>query len=113
MNRYELADQHALSEGDNGNAEISFLAGYAARDEEVEKLKAELKELKGLFDLSKDEYINQVGSWKIIQRLQEENEKLKQQLEIAETTLAKASPDYFNLYQKIIDDIEHENVENE
>lgn len=80
MNRYELADQHALSEGDNGNAEISFLAGYAARDEEVEKLKAELKELKGLFDLSKDEYISQVGSWKIIQRLQEENEKLKLQL---------------------------------
>jgi len=36
----ELAREHAESEGDNGNAEISFKAGYAARDEELGKTQA-------------------------------------------------------------------------
>lgn len=36
-----------------------------------------LDELKGVIDLESDEYVRQVGTWKIIQRLEEQLDKAK------------------------------------
>lgn len=35
--KHKLAEEHAKSEGDNGNAETSFLAGYAACEQDAKK----------------------------------------------------------------------------
>jgi len=43
----------------------------------VEALKVELEEAKGTLNLKEDEYIQQVGTWKIIQRLEEQRDQLK------------------------------------
>ena len=46
-----LAEIHANSEGDNDNAEISFLAGYHARDEVTQEKLDELRRMhKGWLD---------------------------------------------------------------
>lgn len=36
--KHKLAEEHAKSEGDNGNAETSFLAGYAACEQDAKGL---------------------------------------------------------------------------
>jgi hypothetical protein len=60
----------------------------------ISKLKAdrdaaikERDELKGVLDLKNDEYVKQVGTWKVIQRLEEERDSLRADLKIATDAL--------------------------
>jgi hypothetical protein len=44
----------------------------------IEAQALELKEAKGALDLKNDDYVRQVGTWKIIQRLEEQVKDLEQ-----------------------------------
>lgn len=44
-NLEKLAAEHAESEGDNGNTETSFIAGWNTRQPEIDKLKLGLKSI--------------------------------------------------------------------
>lgn len=60
----------------------------------LEKLKsaeAEIDELKGVLDLKNDEYVKQVGTWKIIRRLEEELTCANELIELYEAALERVS----------------------
>lgn len=95
--RDKLANEHAISEGDNGNAEISFRDGWdAARDhygaafnESQHQLQAAFREredLRAELSKCKSEYAAYVsgrpGEWYVTQ-LQKERDQLKSELEKA------------------------------
>lgn len=46
-----------------------------------DQLAKERDELKGILNLKQDEYVRQVGEWKIIQRLEEERDSLRAEVE--------------------------------
>lgn len=58
----------------------AFRKGHMSRD-------AEVAELRGVLDLEQDEYVDSVGIWKIIQRLEAEVAELKQMLAEMENKL--------------------------
>lgn len=43
--KHKLAEEHAKSEGDNGNAETSFLAGYAACEQDAKVIEEKFEKL--------------------------------------------------------------------
>lgn len=55
----------------------------AKRKAAYEALKAKLAELQSYAELHKDDYVREVGSWKIIQRLEEHNKDLEAKLDVA------------------------------
>lgn len=50
---------------------------------EAAPVKARIAELEDLLNIKNDEYVQQVGSWKIIQRLDEQVKKLESKLALA------------------------------
>lgn len=52
----------------------AFIAGFDAAQKEAQ---GRIEELEGVLNLKEDEYVRQVGTWKIIQRLEEERDKLE------------------------------------
>ncbi len=83
-NLEKLAAEHAESEGNNGNAETSFIAGWNARQQEVNKLRAVLVNIKEI-------QCNQAEYLALIKRLDlvtfELIEKLSKAVNIAEKAL--------------------------
>lgn len=80
----ELAGVHAMTEGDNGNAEISFCAGHRSRDGEVQALKAEIAVLRMNAEMEALSNTRSIfGGQEIVQR----NIKLTSKLERMESAL--------------------------
>lgn len=67
---------------------------HAAR---IVELETETKELRGVLDIKQDEYVQQVGTWKIISRLEEQNKELQKQLAEAEARAANWKDEYDNV----------------
>lgn len=58
---------------------------------EIKRLEAELSDLNGFIGFKNDEYIKQVGTWKIIQRLDSQVEELRRANEIMKMALEEIS----------------------
>jgi hypothetical protein len=64
---------------------ISLTDALTRALKERDKAHEKISELQGILDLTKDEYVAQVGVWKIIQRLEEERDELKNYIAQMET----------------------------
>jgi len=67
-------------ERENGPTLCRFCEENPKAHAEIAALQEQVKELEGVLDLKQDEYVQQVGTWKIIQRLEEQVKQLTEGL---------------------------------
>jgi hypothetical protein len=66
---------------------LPVLAKLQQQAEKIESLVQETTNLRGVLGLKNDDYVRQVGTWKLIQRLEEQKTELESRLKEAESVI--------------------------
>lgn len=106
-----------VTEGNVSYSEmIETYLGKWVKVEDFDASQAQIAELKGVLDLKNDDYVRQVGTWKIIQRLEEEVAELKAKLESYELRFSTIADkimygfDKDSVYKIAIEPLDHKSI---